>query len=63
MKGSLDRKQWEQLKRSELLKCSFCGKYERQVDELICGPGVAICDECVELCNGIIEEERTQGRK
>ncbi len=62
MKGLVDRKQWDQLKRSGLLKCSFCGKYERQVDKLICGPGVAICDECIELCNEIIEEERIQGR-
>ncbi|MDX2342784.1 MAG: ATP-dependent Clp protease ATP-binding subunit ClpX [Acidimicrobiia bacterium] len=41
----------------ELLKCSFCGKSQKQVRKLIAGPGVYICDECVELCNEIIEEE------
>ncbi|MFV0317131.1 MAG: ATP-dependent Clp protease ATP-binding subunit ClpX, partial [Microthrixaceae bacterium] len=41
----------------ELLKCSFCGKTQRQVKKLIAGPGVYICDECIELCNEIIEEE------
>ncbi len=39
------------------LKCSFCGKSQKQVKKLIAGPGVYICDECVELCNEIIEEE------
>ncbi|MCR4397753.1 MAG: ATP-dependent Clp protease ATP-binding subunit ClpX [Firmicutes bacterium] len=39
------------------LKCSFCGKYQEQVKRLVAGPGVYICDECVELCNEIIEEE------
>ena len=42
---------------SELLKCSFCGKSQKQVRKLIAGPGVYICDECIELCNEIIEEE------
>ena len=42
---------------SELLKCSFCGKSQKQVKKLIAGPGVYICDECIELCNEIIEEE------
>ena len=41
----------------ELLKCSFCGKSQKQVRKLIAGPGVYICDECVELCNEIIEED------
>ena len=41
---------------SDLLKCSFCGKSQKQVQQLIAGPGVYICDECVELCNEIIEE-------
>ncbi len=41
----------------DLLKCSFCGKSQRQVKKLIAGPGVYICDECIELCNEIIEEE------
>ena len=39
------------------LKCSFCGKIQEQVKKLIAGPGVYICDECIELCNEIIEEE------
>ena len=41
----------------ELLKCSFCGKSQKQVRKLIAGPGVYICDECIDLCNEIIEEE------
>jgi len=41
----------------DLLKCSFCGKTQKQVKKLIAGPGVYICDECIELCNEIIEEE------
>lgn len=41
---------------SDLLKCSFCGKSQKQVRQLIAGPGVYICDECVELCNEIIRE-------
>ena len=40
-----------------LLKCSFCGKTQKQVKKLIAGPSVYICDECIELCNEIIEEE------
>ena len=39
------------------LKCSFCGKSQRQVRKLIAGPGVYICDECIELCNDIVEDE------
>ena len=42
---------------NELLKCSFCGKTQKQVKKLIAGPGVYICDECIELCNEIIVEE------
>ena len=41
---------------SELLKCSFCGKSQKQVQQLIAGPQIYICDECVGLCNEIIEE-------
>ncbi len=41
------------------LKCSFCGKTQEQVKKLVAGPGVYICDECIELCNEIIEEELT----
>ncbi|MDH5520674.1 MAG: AAA family ATPase, partial [Acidimicrobiia bacterium] len=46
---------------SELLKCSFCGKSQKQVKKLIAGPGVYICDECIDLCNEIIEEELAEG--
>ena len=42
---------------NEQLLCSFCGKSQRQVKKLIAGPGVYICDECIELCNEIIDEE------
>jgi len=42
---------------NKLVKCSFCGKYQEQVRRLIAGPGVFICDECVELCREIIEED------
>ncbi|WIM67180.1 ATP-dependent Clp protease ATP-binding subunit ClpX [Corynebacterium breve] len=56
---------------SDLLKCSFCGKSQKQVKKLIAGGGVYICDECIELCNEIIEEElhgaaeaeRTEGNR
>jgi ATP-dependent Clp protease ATP-binding subunit ClpX len=44
----------------ELLKCSFCGKSQKQVRKLIAGPGVYICDECIDLCNEIIEEELSE---
>jgi len=42
------------------LKCSFCGKTQEQVKKLVAGPGVYICDECIELCNEIIEEELSE---
>jgi ATP-dependent Clp protease ATP-binding subunit ClpX len=42
------------------LKCSFCGKSQKQVKKLIAGPGVYICDECIDLCNEIIEEELSE---
>ncbi len=45
----------------DLLKCSFCGKSQKQVKKLIAGPGVYICDECIDLCNEIIEEELAEG--
>jgi ATP-dependent Clp protease ATP-binding subunit ClpX len=45
---------------ADLLKCSFCGKTQKQVVKLIAGPGVYICDECIELCNEIIEEELSE---
>ncbi|OYN87774.1 ATP-dependent Clp protease ATP-binding subunit ClpX [Parenemella sanctibonifatiensis] len=46
---------------SDLLKCNFCGKTQKQVKKLIAGAGVYICDECIELCNEIIEEEFSEG--
>ncbi|GIH24203.1 ATP-dependent Clp protease ATP-binding subunit ClpX [Acrocarpospora phusangensis] len=46
---------------ADLLKCTFCGKSQKQVKKLIAGPGrICICDECVELCNELIEEERQE---
>ena len=45
---------------ADLFKCSFCGKSQKQVQQLIAGPGVYICDECVELCNEIIEERAAE---
>ncbi|MSW97762.1 MAG: AAA domain-containing protein, partial [Actinobacteria bacterium] len=47
---------------AEMLKCSFCGKSQKQVQQLIAGPGVYICDECVELCNEIIEERLAEAK-
>ncbi|MGV0436170.1 ATP-dependent Clp protease ATP-binding subunit ClpX [Corynebacterium mastitidis] len=47
---------------ADLLKCSFCGKSQKQVKKLIAGGGVYICDECIELCNEIIEEEMGAAR-
>ena len=47
---------------SDLVKCSFCGKSQKQVKKLIAGPGVYICCECIELCNEIIEEEFSEAR-
>jgi ATP-dependent Clp protease ATP-binding subunit ClpX len=44
----------------EHLKCSFCGKSQRQVRKLIAGPSVYICDECIDLCNDIVDEELTE---
>ena len=44
----------------ETLKCSFCGKSQKQVIKLIAGPGVYICDECIDLCVEIVEEERIE---
>jgi ATP-dependent Clp protease ATP-binding subunit ClpX len=46
-----------------MLKCSFCGKSQKQVQQLIAGPGVYICDECVELCNEIIEERLAEAKE
>ncbi len=45
---------------ADLFKCSFCGKSQKQVQQLIAGPGVYICDECVELCNEIIDERAAE---
>jgi ATP-dependent Clp protease ATP-binding subunit ClpX len=48
---------------ADLLKCSFCGKSQKQVKKLIAGPGVYICDECIDLCNEIIEEELAEANE
>ena len=48
---------------SKVMRCSFCGKSQDQVEKLIAGPGVCICDECIELCLGIIEEEGSSNRR
>lgn len=45
---------------TDVMKCSFCGKMQKQVQQLIAGPGVYICDECVELCNEIIDERMAE---
>jgi ATP-dependent Clp protease ATP-binding subunit ClpX len=45
---------------SDHVKCSFCGKSQRHVRKLIAGPGVYICDECIELCNDIVDDELTE---
>ncbi len=45
------------------LKCSFCGRSKDSVGKLIAGPGVYICDECVELCNSIIEEQTEEAAR
>lgn len=47
---------------NEHLLCSFCGKSQRQVKKLIAGPGVYICDECIDLCNEIVDEEVTEAQ-
>ena len=48
---------------NDRLKCSFCGKTQDQVKKLIAGPDVFICDECVELCNEILDEEFFEGKE
>lgn len=45
----------------QLIKCSFCGKSQDHVEKIIAGPGVFICNECIDLCVEIIEEERREG--
>ena len=50
-------------KNDDKLKCSFCGKTQDQVKKLIAGPEVYICDECVELCNEILDEEFFEGKE
>src|SRR6202012_540207 len=60
--GTMQRRTWVARigDGGDLLKCSFCGKSQKQVKKLIAGPGVYICDECIDLCNEIIEEELTE---
>ncbi|MEA2015551.1 MAG: ATP-dependent Clp protease ATP-binding subunit ClpX [Actinomycetota bacterium] len=53
----------EDKKNGDFLKCSFCGKSQKQVKKLIAGPGVYICNECVDLCNEIINEELKEQKK
>jgi ATP-dependent Clp protease ATP-binding subunit ClpX len=53
----------DERKKSDFLKCSFCGKSQNQVKKLIAGPGVYVCNECVDLCNEIIDEELKEQRK
>ena len=48
-------------KRRRYTRCSFCGKGQDQVRKLVAGPGVYICDQCVELCNEVLEEDRRIG--
>ena len=48
-------------KKTPLVKCSFCGKGQDDVQKLIAGPGVYICDECIELCSNIVQEDRDKG--
>jgi len=49
-------------KESSVLRCSFCGKSQEEVEKIVAGPSVYICDECIELCNDIIEEEREKDK-
>ena len=51
----------EEVDSTRNLRCSFCGKSEREVEKLIAGPTVYICDKCIELCNNIIAEENRKG--
>jgi len=53
----------DERKKSDFLKCSFCGKSQNQVKKLIVGPGVYVCNECVDLCNEIIDEELKEQKK
>lgn len=60
MSGSKGKRGGNMLSDKGQLKCSFCGKLQDQVKKLVAGPGVYICDECIELCNEIIEEELSE---
>lgn len=60
MSGSKGKRGGNMLNDKGQLKCSFCGKLQDQVKKLVAGPGVYICDECIELCNEIIEEELSE---
>ena len=60
MSGNKDKRGGNMFSDKGQLKCSFCGKLQDQVKKLVAGPGVYICDECIELCNEIIEEELSE---
>ncbi len=60
MSGSKGKRGGNMFSEKGQLKCSFCGKLQDQVKKLVAGPGVYICDECIELCNEIIEEELSE---
>jgi len=60
MSGSKGKRGGNMFNDKGQLKCSFCGKLQDQVKKLVAGPGVYICDECIELCNEIIEEELSE---
>jgi len=53
----------EEKNKDDFLKCSFCGKSQKQVKKLIAGPGVYVCNECIDLCNEIIDEELKEDKE
>jgi ATP-dependent Clp protease ATP-binding subunit ClpX len=58
MRFSISRRAASARKSTSTLACSFCGKHQRQVDKLIAGPGVYICNQCIDLCVEIIAQQR-----
>jgi len=55
--------QLAKLNRDKEVHCSFCGKSQSAVEKLIVGPGVFICDECIELCNEILNDEEVESKE